>query len=207
MGDTKITLTEQVPWTIHDHANAAKSEHEPADASPNFNIVAEQSRPLSQTHLVVRFRLPSNASPGDKFTVTLPGYVRWPPFEHEVSDHSDGGTKCYLVEVLLAQIQTDEEPPPSRAATTEQPPPSRKSSRKCQNDKCLTNKSAGMRCAACRDAWYCSAACQKQDWKADHKAVCSAAKQKAKQPKPSMMDCPKQTGLSLDALLEMAKVP
>lgn len=50
----------------------------------------------------------------------------------------------------------------------------------CSNEPCSkTAKRAGVRqlllCGRCRSIWYCSAACQKADWKQNHKAVCKAA--------------------------------
>jgi hypothetical protein len=44
----------------------------------------------------------------------------------------------------------------------------------CSNPKCTapTSKKPKM-CAACRTVFYCSKACQKQHWKAGHKADCT----------------------------------
>jgi hypothetical protein len=37
-------------------------------------------------------------------------------------------------------------------------------------------------CSACKQAWYCSQECQKRDWGAGHKKVCSGRKAAAAAP-------------------------
>mmetsp|Transcript_20515 Transcript_20515/g.43364 ORF Transcript_20515/g.43364 Transcript_20515/m.43364 type:complete len:143 (+) Transcript_20515:93-521(+) len=44
------------------------------------------------------------------------------------------------------------------------------SKRVCQ----VCQKEASKRCSRCNQAWYCSAECQKNDWK-KHKSVCNSA--------------------------------
>ena len=44
--------------------------------------------------------------------------------------------------------------------------------KRCGQGFLACEKSGELRCARCKDIWYCSAECQKQDWKR-HKAACA----------------------------------
>ncbi|KAK6966614.1 hypothetical protein R3P38DRAFT_3153563 [Favolaschia claudopus] len=54
--------------------------------------------------------------------------------------------------------------------------PSSSDLKACDNLECLKieNKNKFQRCSACCSLYYCSAACQKTDWCAGHRAVCSS---------------------------------
>jgi len=56
----------------------------------------------------------------------------------------------------------------------------------CDNQRCKA-LCAGLRCGGCKCMYYCSATCQKKDWKG-HKEVCKAVKQQSTLPAPQLTE-------------------
>jgi hypothetical protein len=140
----------------NDQAEAARREEEQRDADADIGAILHQIAAGGE----------GVAEPDGSMTFVIPMGVEMPRRNVEPSP----GGRCYrpgcLFETSAANIaDSDIHAFASHDLTEEGVNP-------CQGPRCAA---VGTRsCGRCKNAWYCTVTCQRNDWKSRHKAVCVA---------------------------------